>query len=121
MNHDPQPPMSSAPDVTPPPPQIVTLTLIFIYLFQAHFESGVRMGIGAFNLMISLLPARIIKLLEFIGFGGNKALGLHELQQGFLLKTGLRQVRTYISICTLQIKLFLFPYFLLVYKSASMV
>lgn len=37
-----------------------------------HFESGVRMGVGTFNLMISLLPARIIRLLEFIGFSGNK-------------------------------------------------
>ena len=66
-------------------------------MFQPHFESGVRMGIGAFNLMISLLPARIIKLLEFIGFGGNKSLGLQELEQGFLLKNGLRQVS--ISVC----------------------
>ncbi|XP_018333724.2 tetratricopeptide repeat protein 39B [Agrilus planipennis] len=39
---------------------------------KPHFESGVRMGIGAFNLMISLLPSRVIKLLEFIGFSGNK-------------------------------------------------
>ncbi|KAG8315449.1 Tetratricopeptide repeat protein 39B [Homalodisca vitripennis] len=39
---------------------------------KVHFESGVRMGIGAFNLMISLLPSRIIKLLEFIGFSGSK-------------------------------------------------
>lgn len=37
-----------------------------------HFESGVKMGIGAFNLMISMLPGRVIKLLEFIGFSGNK-------------------------------------------------
>lgn len=39
---------------------------------KLHFESGVRMGMGTFNLMISLLPARVIKLLEFIGFSGNK-------------------------------------------------
>lgn len=30
------------------------------------------MGVGTFNLMISLLPGRVIKLLEFIGFSGNK-------------------------------------------------
>lgn len=54
------------------------------------------MGIGAFNLMISLLPARIIKLLEFIGFGGNKAFGLQELEHGFMLKTGLRQVGAFV-------------------------
>lgn len=39
-----------------------------------HFESGVRMGVGTFNLMISLLPARVIRLLEFIGFSGNKVM-----------------------------------------------
>lgn len=39
---------------------------------KIHFESGVRMGVGTFNLMISLLPGRVIKLLEFIGFSGNK-------------------------------------------------
>ena len=50
------------------------------------------MGIGTFNLMISLLPPRIIKLLEFIGFGGNKDLGLIELEKGFALHQSLRQV-----------------------------
>lgn len=39
---------------------------------RVHFESGVKMGIGTFNLMISLLPGRVIKLLEFIGFSGDK-------------------------------------------------
>ena len=41
---------------------------------RKDFESGVRMGVGCFNLMISLLPARVMKLLEWIGFGGNKVL-----------------------------------------------
>lgn len=40
--------------------------------FRQDFESGVRLGAGGFNLMISLLPARIMKLLEFIGFAGNR-------------------------------------------------
>ncbi|XP_006765002.1 PREDICTED: tetratricopeptide repeat protein 39B [Myotis davidii] len=41
--------------------------------FFHEFEGGVKLGIGAFNLMLSLLPARIIRLLEFIGFSGNRA------------------------------------------------
>ncbi|XP_022660918.1 tetratricopeptide repeat protein 39B-like isoform X3 [Varroa destructor] len=49
---------------------------------KRHFESGVHMGVGAFNLMISQLPTRILKLLEFIGFSGNKQLGLQELEIG---------------------------------------
>lgn len=39
---------------------------------KTDYESGTRLGVGAFNLMISLLPARIMKLLEFIGFSGNR-------------------------------------------------
>ena len=41
-------------------------------LHKNDFESGVRVGVGTFNLMISLLPPRIMRLLEFIGFGGKK-------------------------------------------------
>ncbi|KAJ9575327.1 hypothetical protein L9F63_025722, partial [Diploptera punctata] len=59
---------------------------------KVHFESGVRMGIGAFNLMISLLPARVIKLLEFIGFSGSKGVGLQELETGYRLHHSIRQV-----------------------------
>ncbi|KAF4527043.1 hypothetical protein B566_EDAN001591 [Ephemera danica] len=66
---------------------------------KVHFESGVRMGVGAFNLMISLLPARVIKLLEFIGFSGSKVkkkdykdIGLRELETGYRLHESLRQV-----------------------------
>jgi len=49
------------------------------------------MGSGTFNLMISLLPARVIKLLEFIGFSGNKQLGMQDLVTGSKM-TGIRQV-----------------------------
>lgn len=49
------------------------------------------MGNGTFNLMISLLPARVIKLLEFIGFSGNKQSGLQDLIAGSQM-SGLRQV-----------------------------
>ncbi|KZC12619.1 Tetratricopeptide repeat protein 39B, partial [Dufourea novaeangliae] len=59
---------------------------------KIHFESGVRTGIGAFNLMISLLPARIIKLLEYIGFSGDKEYGLSELEAGYKERRGLRHV-----------------------------
>ncbi|PKK28535.1 tetratricopeptide repeat domain 39B, transcript variant X2 [Columba livia] len=47
-----------------------------------QFEGGVKLGIGAFNLMLSLLPGRIIRLLEFIGFSGNRELGLCQLREG---------------------------------------
>ncbi|XP_065165707.1 tetratricopeptide repeat protein 39B-like [Atheta coriaria] len=56
-----------------------------------HFESGVKMGIGTFNLMISMLPSRVIKLLEFIGFSGNKNVGMNDLLSGYSMD-GLRQI-----------------------------
>lgn len=58
---------------------------------KVHFESGVRMGLGTFNLMISLLPGRVIKLLEFIGFSGNKQAGMQDLVAG-CQSLGIRQV-----------------------------
>ncbi|XP_013413737.2 tetratricopeptide repeat protein 39B isoform X1 [Lingula anatina] len=57
---------------------------------KIHFESGVRMGIGAFNLLISLLPTRVLKLLEFVGFSGNKRFGLKELELGSSYRHSLR-------------------------------
>ncbi|GBM98299.1 Tetratricopeptide repeat protein 39B [Araneus ventricosus] len=59
-------------------------------LRKKHFESGVRMGVGTFNLMLSQLPSRVLKLLEFIGFSGNRQLGLKELDDGYAMKESLR-------------------------------
>ncbi|XP_030021632.1 tetratricopeptide repeat protein 39B [Manduca sexta] len=52
------------------------------HVSKIQFQSGVRLGIATFNLMISLLPPKIISLLEFVGFSGNKTLGLQELEAG---------------------------------------
>jgi len=49
---------------------------------EPNFATGVRMGIGCFNLFLSLLPARVLRLLEFIGFSGDRQLGLTELTKG---------------------------------------
>ncbi|XP_070351490.1 tetratricopeptide repeat protein 39B isoform X8 [Equus asinus] len=68
--------------------------------FFYEFEGGVKLGIGAFNLMLSLLPARIIRLLEFIGFSGNRELGLLQLREG----ASGRSMRS--SLCCLTILAF---------------
>ncbi|XP_069837689.1 tetratricopeptide repeat protein 39A isoform X2 [Dendropsophus ebraccatus] len=49
---------------------------------HCHFEGGVKLGVGAFNLTLSMLPTRILRLLEFVGFSGNKDYGLTQLQEG---------------------------------------
>uniref|UniRef100_A0A8C5R3S0 Tetratricopeptide repeat domain 39A n=1 Tax=Leptobrachium leishanense TaxID=445787 RepID=A0A8C5R3S0_9ANUR len=49
---------------------------------HCHFDGGVKLGVGAFNLTLSMLPTRILRLLEFVGFSGNKGYGLSQLQEG---------------------------------------
>ncbi|KAG7491573.1 hypothetical protein MATL_G00005220 [Megalops atlanticus] len=49
---------------------------------HCHLEGGVSLGVGAFNLALSMFPARILKLLEFVGFSGDKEYGLSQLYEG---------------------------------------
>ncbi|XP_024920418.1 tetratricopeptide repeat protein 39A [Cynoglossus semilaevis] len=47
-----------------------------------QLEGGIAFGIGAFNLTLSLFPPRILRLLEFAGFSGDKEYGLSLLHDG---------------------------------------
>jgi hypothetical protein len=49
---------------------------------DANFQAGVYLGIGAFNMCISLLPPKFMKVLELIGFSGDLKLGLELLEKG---------------------------------------
>ncbi|XP_077414569.1 tetratricopeptide repeat protein 39A isoform X2 [Vanacampus margaritifer] len=49
---------------------------------HSHLEGGISFGIGAFNLTLSLFPPRILKVLEFAGFSGDKEYGLSLLDDG---------------------------------------
>ncbi|XP_068130400.1 tetratricopeptide repeat protein 39A-like [Hyperolius riggenbachi] len=49
---------------------------------HVHLQGGVCLGIGAFNLTLSLFPPRILKILEFAGFSGDKDYGLTQLHEG---------------------------------------
>lgn len=50
-------------------------------IVDENVSSGIRMGIGTFNLVLSLLPPRILKVLEFVGFSGDRELGIAELRK----------------------------------------
>ncbi|XP_061100889.1 tetratricopeptide repeat protein 39B-like isoform X2 [Conger conger] len=62
-----------------------------------HFQGGVNMGIGSFNLMLSLMPSRVLRLLEFIGFSGNREFGLSQLRAG----AASDSLRSILSVLTL--------------------
>uniref|UniRef100_A0A0N4Y712 Tetratricopeptide repeat protein 39B n=1 Tax=Nippostrongylus brasiliensis TaxID=27835 RepID=A0A0N4Y712_NIPBR len=42
------------------------------YRVREQFEAGVRLGLGTFNLMLSTLPSKVLRLLEVVGFSGDK-------------------------------------------------
>ncbi|XP_069024185.1 tetratricopeptide repeat protein 39B-like [Embiotoca jacksoni] len=71
-----------------------------------HFRGGVSMGIGSFNLMLSMLPSRVLRLMEFLGFSGDREMGLSELREGaasnslrsILSTLTLLMFRLYISV-----------------------
>lgn len=46
------------------------------------FVTGIYLGIGGFNLILSLLPERLLKLFEFIGFSGQLEFGMQCLAIG---------------------------------------
>ncbi|KAK0142857.1 Tetratricopeptide repeat protein 39B [Merluccius polli] len=62
-----------------------------------HFRCGVNMGIGSFNLMLSLLPTRVLRLMEFLGFSGDREVGLSELRAG-VATNGLRSILSMLTL-----------------------
>ncbi|XP_071953264.1 tetratricopeptide repeat protein 39B-like isoform X2 [Antedon mediterranea] len=66
---------------------------------RTHYESGVKLGIGTFNLMISMLPKKILRLLEFVGFSGNREFGLAELEKGRVLQSLRAPLCSSVLIC----------------------
>lgn len=41
-----------------------------------HLVGGIKFGLGAFNLILSLVPPKILKLLNIVGYYGNREAGL---------------------------------------------
>ncbi|RKO86983.1 outer membrane protein Iml2/Tetratricopeptide repeat protein 39, partial [Blyttiomyces helicus] len=47
-----------------------------------HFVSGVLLGQGGFNLVLSMMPPRVLRLFEMIGFSGDREFALTRLEMG---------------------------------------
>ncbi|KAK7676982.1 hypothetical protein QCA50_020011, partial [Cerrena zonata] len=41
-----------------------------------HFRSGVYMGVGSSNLVLSMMPSRLVTLIELFGYRGDRQYGL---------------------------------------------
>lgn len=44
-----------------------------------HFRSGVYMGVGSSNLILSMMPSRLVTLIELFGYRGDRQYGLETL------------------------------------------
>ncbi|KAJ2888730.1 hypothetical protein FB639_000445 [Coemansia asiatica] len=44
-----------------------------------HFVSGTYLGIGVFNLVLSMLPSKLLRFIELVGFSADRKLGLELL------------------------------------------
>ncbi|KAJ2358857.1 hypothetical protein IWW50_000300 [Coemansia erecta] len=44
-----------------------------------HFVSGTYLGMGVFNLVLSMMPARLLRFIELVGFTADRSLGLELL------------------------------------------
>ena len=45
---------------------------------KSEFESGAKFGLGVYQLYLSLLPNKILKIAEWAGFKGDRNSGLKE-------------------------------------------
>ena len=59
---------------------------------KEHFEGGVRLGYGTFNLLMSIMPPKITKIIEFIGLTNSKDVGMKELMACYHSQDNIRQV-----------------------------
>ena len=46
---------------------------------DAHFRSGVYLGTGMSNLVLSLMPTRLLAIVELFGYRGDRQAGLESL------------------------------------------
>ncbi|XP_012643927.1 gem-associated protein 6 isoform X1 [Microcebus murinus] len=83
-----------------------------------HLVGGIKFGLGTFNLMLSLVPPRTLKLLNIIGFSGDREVGLALLHES----ASETHINNILSVLTL---LFYYNYIYVafgvenVYKSAT--
>ncbi|RWS19494.1 tetratricopeptide repeat protein 39B-like protein [Leptotrombidium deliense] len=57
---------------------------------KEQLESGVYNGLGAFNLVLSMVPKKIMRILTVAGFSGDKNIALAMIKRSTDLKSGLR-------------------------------
>lgn len=62
-----------------------------------NFRSGMELGVGACNLLLSLMPDRLLSVTEIFGYKGDREAGLQLLMKAGGWVKGEREPRVSIS------------------------
>ena len=72
------PPASSASPTAPTSP---STTIAIDTSIDPHFRSGVYLGVGMCNIILSMMPGKLMTLVELFGYHGDRKLGLSLLEK----------------------------------------
>ncbi|KAI0632607.1 hypothetical protein C8Q77DRAFT_1118462 [Trametes polyzona] len=80
---------------------------------DAHFRSGVYLGVGMSNLILSLMPSKLLTIVELFGYKGDRQVGLAYLQraggwsaEADMPAVGLEQEGVRRTICDMALLIF---------------
>jgi len=76
---------------------------------KKHFEGGVCTGVGTSNLILSHLPSRLIKVLKWVGFSGDRHEAIRNLKAAASIKDGLRY--KIVALITISFNLYMEQYY----------
>lgn len=60
---------------------------------DAHFRSGVYLGVGMCNIVLSLMPGKLMTLVELFGYHGDRKVGLDMLMRAGGWEEGAEEPR----------------------------
>lgn len=65
-----------------------------------EFRAGVTLWLGFFDMSISFLPAKLIKLLELAGFSGDRNVGMEQIEKVAKMSTTIRHLGGLLAVAT---------------------
>ena len=72
---------ASSPPASPASPTSPATTTAIDTSIDPHFRSGVYLGVGMCNIILSMMPGKLMTLVELFGYHGDRKLGLSLLER----------------------------------------
>ena len=74
-------PASPTSPISPTSPTSPSTTTVIDTSIDPHFRSGVYLGVGMCNIILSMMPGKLMTLVELFGYHGDRKLGLSLLEK----------------------------------------